>query len=403
MTKIEGETYRDGFRVGLVCVRLEAGRVVAGVEATIFDGGREGEVFARHASGPLPSADYLDLRRFLARLAAPPHVLAVYGAGWRPLLTDCLAEHLPAYRILDLRLAAIRLGEGLPAGADADAIGQAYGIAWRDERQGLTVPWAAELLWAVIAAAGRQGLDWPTLLHLANREALRVSFDRFGFTEDTLRNAPLCSGVYVMRDRAGAVLYVGKAACLQRRLLEYFRPSSEIPSKLRTLRDRIHELELHPVGSELEAILQEQRWISALRPAVNTQRTVAEGRSRYAAPAGPVLMLTPSTQAGCIELFGFARGRPGFQLRLRLSRPARGSLAAAIDVLTGKRRAVPKRPHLTDWGAEGAELMHRYFGRARDRIAWLEVHRDEPPLAFILSAGQAVLSEPPEAAEFREG
>jgi hypothetical protein len=339
----------------------------------------------------------------LARLAAAPHVLAGYGPGWRLLLADCLAERLPGFRILDLGLAAVRLRDGLPAGAGSDAIGRAYGISWRDEHDGLSLPWAAELLWAVIAAAGGKGLDWPGLLHLASREAFQVSFDRFGFSEETLRNAPLTPGVYVMRDRAGDVLYVGKAACLQRRLLEYFRPTPEIPAKLQTLRERIHELELRPVGSELEAILLEQHGIRTLHPAVNMQRTVAEGRSRYAAPAGPVLMLMPSTQAGCIELFGFAHGRPGLQLRLRLSRPAQKTLAAAVDVLAGRRRTVPNRPNLTNWGAEGAELMTRFFGRRRDRIAWLEVRGDEPPIGFILSAGRLVLAEPPEAAEFREG
>ena len=42
-----------------------------------------------------------------------------------------------------------------------------------------------------------------------------------------LRNVPVRPGVYLMKDAAGAVIYVGKAAALKNRVRSYFQKSAE--------------------------------------------------------------------------------------------------------------------------------------------------------------------------------
>lgn len=403
MTPIEQQTFQDGFRLGLLRTRTQPASSATRLHAILYDGGRAVDELARTCPGLPGAEEVLALRRFLARLAAPPHVLVGFGPGWRERLDEALAEHLPAYRILDLRRAAIRLVDNLPPSADSEALARAYGISHLDgDDGGADDVWVQDLLWAVLATAGRGNLDWPALLDCHDPDRDRVNFERYGFDETTLRTAPLDPGVYVMRDRAGNVLYVGKAANLQNRLQDYFRASPDIPAKLETLRDHIFDLQLQTVGSELEAILLEQRWIRNLQPTVNIQRRVAEGAGRYAGPPGPVLMLLPSVRTGCLELFGFAPDRPGLQLRFRPTRPARGSLTAALAVLHGRRHACPRRPNLTDWGSAGAELMNRYFGRSRNRVAWLEPRDEASSVETVVTAAHSVLAEPRDAVEFRD-
>jgi excinuclease ABC subunit C len=74
-----------------------------------------------------------------------------------------------------------------------------------------------------------------------------------------------------MRDRFGTVIYVGKARDLRRRVSQYFHPSRRQgwDLKLNALIEAIHDLEVHPVRSEPEAVLLEGKLIKELRPRYN--------------------------------------------------------------------------------------------------------------------------------------
>src|SRR3954447_25888735 len=87
--------------------------------------------------------------------------------------------------------------------------------------------------------------------------------------ERICREAPAAPGVYVLKDAAGRVLYVGKAVNLRRRLRAHFaeRRWRAIKPEL----SRAADAEWHEVGSELEALLREAALIAALQPTVNIQ------------------------------------------------------------------------------------------------------------------------------------
>lgn len=67
------------------------------------------------------------------------------------------------------------------------------------------------------------------------------------------RQAPESPGVYVMRDRTGAIIYVGKAKILKNRLSSYFSGRKDI--KTRHLVSRVESIEWILAGSEYEAVL----------------------------------------------------------------------------------------------------------------------------------------------------
>jgi excinuclease UvrABC nuclease subunit len=84
-----------------------------------------------------------------------------------------------------------------------------------------------------------------------------------------LAELPETPGVYRFRNARGAVLYVGKALNLRRRIASYFHPRRRQPAKLRRMIGRARGLTIHETGSELEALLLESRLIKQELPPFN--------------------------------------------------------------------------------------------------------------------------------------
>src|SRR5204863_5849587 len=78
-------------------------------------------------------------------------------------------------------------------------------------------------------------------------------------------------GVYLMRDRFGTVIYVGKARDLRKRVTSYFQPSRRLgwDLKFRALVDAICDFDFHVVRSEPESLLLEGKLIKEFHPRYN--------------------------------------------------------------------------------------------------------------------------------------
>lgn len=78
-------------------------------------------------------------------------------------------------------------------------------------------------------------------------------------------------GVYLMRNRQGRIIYVGKAASLRSRVSSYFRRATfaKADPKLRGLIRSIDDLDCIPLKTEAEATLTESRLIKDYRPRYN--------------------------------------------------------------------------------------------------------------------------------------
>jgi excinuclease ABC subunit C len=92
---------------------------------------------------------------------------------------------------------------------------------------------------------------------------------------DTIRKKvgelPHKPGIYLMRDRFGTVIYVGKARDLRKRVSQYFQPSRRLgwDLKFKALTEAIHDLDVHVVRSEPEALLLESKLIKEFHPRYN--------------------------------------------------------------------------------------------------------------------------------------
>lgn len=86
-----------------------------------------------------------------------------------------------------------------------------------------------------------------------------------------LSQLPHKPGVYLMKDRFGTVIYVGKARDLRKRVSQYFHPSRRMgwDLKLNALVEAIHDLDVHVVRSDPEALLLEGKLIKEFHPRYN--------------------------------------------------------------------------------------------------------------------------------------
>ncbi|HXT41980.1 MAG TPA: excinuclease ABC subunit UvrC [Candidatus Angelobacter sp.] len=86
-----------------------------------------------------------------------------------------------------------------------------------------------------------------------------------------LNDLPHKPGVYLMKDRFGTVIYVGKARDLRKRVNQYFHPSRRMgwDLKFNALVEAIHDLDTHVVRSEPEAVLLEGKLIKEFHPRYN--------------------------------------------------------------------------------------------------------------------------------------
>jgi excinuclease ABC subunit C len=89
--------------------------------------------------------------------------------------------------------------------------------------------------------------------------------------EEILKSLPTKPGVYIYKNAAGKVIYVGKAVNLRSRVRSYFHESSQHVPKTRSLVKEIADLEFIVAGSELEALLLENTLIKKHQPRFNVR------------------------------------------------------------------------------------------------------------------------------------
>ncbi|MFW5874298.1 MAG: excinuclease ABC subunit UvrC [Verrucomicrobiota bacterium] len=94
--------------------------------------------------------------------------------------------------------------------------------------------------------------------------------------KEKVRRLPNRPGVYLMKDRLGQTIYVGKAKNLKKRVSTYFQSSRKLmiaQPKVRAMIDLIHDFDTILVKSEAEALLLEGQLIKKYRPRYNTDFT----------------------------------------------------------------------------------------------------------------------------------
>ena len=86
-----------------------------------------------------------------------------------------------------------------------------------------------------------------------------------------LRATPTKPGVYIMRDKSGDVLYVGKAANLRNRLRSYFAAQASLSSKIHNMVAKVEDFDFIVTESDQEAVILECNLIKRHKPNYNAR------------------------------------------------------------------------------------------------------------------------------------
>ena len=339
-------------------VRVEALELTARFETLANPGVR-----LAPAVGALTGIDERDLRRappvaaavrrFLA--FAGDSVLVAHNARFDLAFLDRETERQTGKRIaapvIDTVGLARRLLAGRTSRAGLASLARFFGTSVRPCHRALPDAEAtAEILLALIGLAQERGAETVAdLQELGATRARRVHAKRslaFG--------APERPGVYLFLDRAGQVLYVGRARDLRARLRSYFRSERQRPAVEAAL-GALDRVEWRVLGSELEAGLEELRLLRELRPPANA-RGARPDRYVYLRARGEDVVVT-----GTPGPYGPLAGR---------SRAALAARALTAAELTDPTDALPRlRARLA---AHSDALRYEDAARLRDRIDALE-------------------------------
>ncbi len=231
-----------------------------------------------------------------------------------------------------------------------------------------------------------------------------------------LKNLPMCPGVYLMKDAAGKIIYVGKSKLLKNRVSQYFLQSKNHSTKTLAMVSNVADFDYIITDTEVEALVLECNLIKKYRPKYNillkddkqypyikitlqeefprvimTRKVVKDG-ARYFGPYMSALMVKETietlrqvfrTRSCSKKLSGdFHKGRPCLYYHIdQCSAPCCGYISKEeyrevfeqiASVLEGKAKEIIK--DLTAKMYQASELLE--FERAkrlRDRIESLKI------------------------------
>ncbi|MDD3839882.1 MAG: excinuclease ABC subunit UvrC [Clostridia bacterium] len=88
-------------------------------------------------------------------------------------------------------------------------------------------------------------------------------------TKEQLDMLPENPGVYIMKDKSGNIIYIGKAKSLKSRVKQYFHSTIHHPPKVRVMVKKIDDIEFILTDTEVEALILECNLIKEHRPKYN--------------------------------------------------------------------------------------------------------------------------------------
>ena len=163
--------------------------------------------------------------------------------------TAALARRLVRSEVRNLRLSSLAAHFSSPTKPNHRALEDARATA--------------HVLHALLERAGTIGVtNLDDLIQLRSAKG-GAHYAKIGLTE----HLPRAPGVYIMKDRSGAVIYVGKASNLRARVRQYFYGDSR--RSVATLMAELHTLEHRVCASPLEAEVTELRLIHTHIPRHN--------------------------------------------------------------------------------------------------------------------------------------
>ncbi len=121
---------------------------------------------------------------------------------------------------------------------------------------------------------------------------------RIDYLKNKANTLTLSPGVYLMKDAAGKVIYVGKAKALKKRVASYFRENAGHTEKVRQMVLHVHDFDYIVTDSEFEALVLECSLIKQYNPKYNILLKDGKGYHYIKISEGDFPRLTAEKQKG---------------------------------------------------------------------------------------------------------
>ena len=315
------------------------------------------------------AAEFLPLRA--ARAAADHHILLLWSARERSLWNRLLhTGGLPAWEGESLALSALaaRALPHVPPFRSPEDAAPVLGLPSPDTERPAVMARFLVVLWRSLLDMVPAGMrDNLTELHRwIEQGSPKVDFTGFAFDRDFLARIPTAPGVYLMKNRSGEIIYVGKADNLRRRVRSYFTSRALKDAKTARIHSQLHSVEFLTCATGVEALLLEMRMIRDFRPAVNLQTGIHEQPGRYG-NAHNLLLLVPVGDNA--EVYLVKDGTFVARQSVPLGRPPSKKLSSRIKaVYFGTRR----RPAAKGENWE-TEIVARWLAAHKRRLNYVDV------------------------------
>jgi len=194
-----------------------------------------------------------------------------------------------------------------------------------------------------------------------------IDFSNYNFNESYIKDFPAAPGVYLMKDKPGQIFYVGKAKNLKKRVESYFVNRFEMDEKEKTILERIFDLTYEQVGSELEALLLENRYINEFQPDLNTQVKIHPlDLSKY--QGRQIILFLPAKTEDEIVLF-FVNGVDNMG-RAVINRLKPNCQALKREM---KHFFFDSPQKNSSFSAEQIEILWRWFAVQQEKINFIDI------------------------------
>jgi hypothetical protein len=321
------------------------------------------------------------------------HLLIVWSRRelrlWNGLLRSKRQEAWQG-NTLYLRDLAARVLKRMPSKLQPEDLASALGLSPPDGERPLSLIRYLNECWSLllerIPAEFCRDLD--LLLEWMHGRQVAVDFSRFSFGPDFLRQLPSASGVYMMMNSRGKILYVGKSRNLKRRVSSYFTPRALSQPKIAKMHAHLHSLEILRTDNEVEALLMEMRMIKDFRPPINLQTEVHDRQDARHEGRNLLLFVADAEQKGA-NIYFFHNGIFSGRHSAPLGRPPTKRLRAKVETLFFTQgRSRKQRGEVWE-----KEIVSRWLTANQRRLNYLDVD-EAGDLAAVMARLQQYLNDP---------
>lgn len=307
-----------------------------------------------------------------ARREAERCLLVAWESRERRLWNDWLRRcGLPQWEGGELLLQSLvrRVFPAAPARLELEDLASRAGLPPPDPDDPLSVArFYADLLAALLDLVPDEPKgDIQSLVGWIEAGKPSIDFSRFGFSRDLLASLPELPGVYIMRNRAGDIIYVGKSGNLRRRVRSYFTPRALRDPKVARIHEQLYGLEFTVTDSEVEALVLEMKLIRDFQPPVNLQAEVHENPAAYGRELNLIVLVPDGRDPAKARAYFVRRSTFSGSEPVRLGREVGSRLRSRIRSVYFSRCDRGARRAQT-WEAEIVSRWLRSRGRALNAV-----------------------------------